>query len=349
VNAEDTFMWKEIMESPAAIENSMRVNSKAIKELAGEFNRRKIRNIMIAGRGTSDHAAVYGQYILGILCGIPVTFAAPSLLTMYKCNLDLRDWFVIGISQSGQTMDAVSIVDSAAAQGALTAVITNTENSVLAKSSNYTLLCSAGPEKSVAATKTFITEMDLLLQIATAISGNAEAERELREIPDSLDKVFTMNNMIQSLVPRYRFMSECFVLSRGVNYAVALEAALKIQETTYVKALGFAISDFYHGPLAMINSGLPVIVLAPGKNLAAEAGSFLDRISAAHADTLVISDDRELCRKGSVSLQLPVSASDCANAFHTTAVIQMFACRLAVLLENNPDKPRMLKKIADVN
>ncbi|MCI1210184.1 MAG: SIS domain-containing protein [Treponema sp.] len=348
MKAEDTLMWKEIAESPEAVTACSKKNYSAVTELARKFKKRTIKNIMIAGRGTSDHAAVYGQYIFGLLSGIPVTFSAPSLLTLYKCNFDLKDWLVIGISQSGQTADAVTVVAAARRQGALTAGITNEQESPLAEAAEYVLFCSAGPEKSVAATKTFITEMDLLLQMALAVSGNTQVTEEHRSLPDSLRSVLGMAGEIKALVPRYRFMSDCFVLARGSNYSVALEAALKIQETTYVKALGFAISDFYHGPLAMVNDHLPVIIIAPGIYSVPEAAAFIDRIRESRADTLVISDNRDLCRKGTVSLHIPVTGSDCINPFHCAVIIQMFACQLAALLDNNPDKPRMLEKVAVV-
>lgn len=340
-----TQMWQEIMEQPKVIENGLSLNQKSIDAIVARLGEKKVDNVIIAARGTSDHAGIYGKYIIEIKKGIPVSLAAPSVFTIYEKNVNMANSLVIAISQSGRAADALEVIKSARKQGAPTVAITNFEDSPLANEAEFHLFCAAGLEKSVAATKTFMAQIHLLAQLVAAWSGDEGFKKELDELPALLVKTLDSSEQIKNIVNRYRFMNECFVLARGTNYAIALEASLKIQETCYVRAKGYAISDFHHGPFAMIGEHMPVIVYAPKGESLKDSKEMLQKLRNAGADILVVSNDSETLAMGDCSIQIPDTASDFITPFINVMVAQIFACNLSVSRGLNPDAPRGLSKV----
>lgn len=345
---ENTLMWREILEEPDALRRCVAANAEAAADFAAALKKRGVRSVMIAARGTSDHAAIYGKYVLELLWGLPVTLAAPSVLTMYRAALDLHDWAVLGISQSGATEEVAQVLRQARAQGAVTAGVTNTEGSAVAEAAEYRFFCSAGPERSVAATKTFTTELCILLLLATEISGRRDVRRELECVPDALEKVLSGGAALREAAERLHAMRNGFVLARGTQYPIALESALKIQETTYIPAKAFAISDFYHGPVAMVQQDTPVLIYGMRGPSAEEAQGVIRRLAGTGAPLFILSDDPALLEKGDAAFAIPASGSDFVTPFYTAGAAQMFACQLAVALGNDPDHPRGLNKVTTV-
>ncbi|HEX2945626.1 MAG TPA: SIS domain-containing protein [Clostridia bacterium] len=338
-------MWEEILEGPNTIKRCMENNRRQLGRIVESIRESGADKIMIAARGTSDHAAVYAKYIMETTLGIPVSLAAPSVFTMYHCRLKLDKTLVIGISQSGKAADVLEVIRSANASGALTVSITNFSDSPLATETRYHLDCSAGLEKSVAATKTFLAQITLLAALTAEWSGNAEMLGKLQSIPDKIEKLISDSGEIAEKVQRYRYMEECFVLARGVNYAIALESALKIQETCYVRAKAYATSDFYHGPYAMIENGMPVFVFAPSGPSLGDVKEMIGRLKESGAELIVISDVEELKAQGDCSFSVPGIGDDVFSPFYNVAIAQMFACRLALAKGLNPDSPRSLSKV----
>lgn len=349
MQAEHTLMWKEIMEEPAALRACAAENGRTIAQIMSEAGKRGVKRVTFCARGTSDNAATYGKYAFEILTGMQAASAAPSVLALYGRDVDWEDSLVIGLSQSGQTADVSQIVRAARQHGALTVGITNTPGSPLAESAEYVLLCSAGPEKSVAATKTFLTEMDLTIRLAASLAGAKDVLAQLSDVPDNLDRVYGLKDAAGEAARRYRFVEKSFVLARGLNYPVALEAALKIQETTYIGAKAFAISDFYHGPKAMVQGDTALLVFAPTGPSFEDAVGFIDKMRETGADFLVFSDDEKLCGRADAALCIPCSGSDFVTPFYNAAASQMLACQLAAVRGNNPDKPRGLQKVMTLN
>lgn len=340
-----TYMWQEIKEQPKVIEKCLALNQKAIDAIASHIRKKDINNVIIAARGTSDHAGIYGKYIIEIKKGIPVVLAAPSVFTIYGKDIKMDNSLVIAISQSGRAADALEVVRSARKQGAPTIAITNFEDSPLALESEFHLFCGVGEEKSVAATKTFMSQIYLLARFVAAWCQDEVFKNELDKLPALLTKTLALSEQIKNLVIRYRFMDECFVLARGTNYAIALEASLKIQETCYVRAKGYAISDFHHGPFAMIGENMPVIVYAPVGESLKDCMEMLLKLRDARADILVVSNNSEILEMGNCSIKIPDNVNDFITPFINAMVAQIFACNLSVLKGLNPDKPRGLSKV----
>jgi len=340
-----TKMWEEILEQPEVLKRTVKTNQAVIEELVKELKTRDISTVVIAARGTSDHAAVYAKYAIETLIGIPVSLAAPSVFTMYNKQVNMKNCFVIGISQSGKAADAIEVVKAAADQGAVTMSVTNFVDSPLAETSKYHLFCDSGVEKSVAATKTFTSTVYLLINFIAKWAQNDELLNELKQTPDVMKTVFNQAEAIKEVVKKYRFMKECFVLARGFNYSIALEAALKIQETTYVRAKAFATSDFHHGPFAMVERDMPVIVYAPEGPSSKDVLEMVNKLKAAEADILIVSNNQELMKLGDSSIEIPKNCSEYVSPLLNVVVAQMFAGSLSVLKGLNPDSPRGLNKV----
>jgi glutamine---fructose-6-phosphate transaminase (isomerizing) len=341
-----TNMWNEIMEQPSVLKKCLSNNEDTLNRIVNEIKERKPEFVIIAARGTSDHAAVYAKYMFETLTGLPVVLAAPSVVTTYKSKLEMKNALVIGVSQSGEAKDVTAILDEAKRNNALTVSITNFENSLLATTSKYSLLCSAGVEKSVAATKTFTTQLILLGMLAAKLADHAEVQNLLKNAPEYVEKTIAMvKDQIKEVALRYRFIDECIILARGLNYAVALESALKIEETTYVRAKAFAASDFHHGPMAILQKDMPVIVYAPSGPSLNDMLEMISLLKEAQADVLIVSDDDSLCMLGNCHIKIPNVGSDFVSPFVNSVVAQMLACELASVKGLNPDAPRMLHKV----
>lgn len=340
-----TQMWKEIMEQPVALERCYEKNLPIIHEIVNAVIGKDIKQIVIAARGTSDHAAVYGKYVIELLLGIPVSLAASSIFTIYQGKMNFNNCLVIGISQSGKAADVLEVLRSSKSNGAITVGITNNSESEIALESEFFLNCEAGVEKSVAATKTFSTQLFLLASLAAEWADNKDVKNEIYQMPEKIAQVFDVAGTIESKVERYRFMNECFVLARGINYAVSLEAALKIQETTYVRAKAFATSDFQHGPIAMIEPDIPVIVFAPDGPSLKDVGSMVEKLHNENIETIVVTNNKKIIEMGTTAFVIPDTSNDIISPFYNVIVAQMFACRLALCKGLNPDSPRGLKKV----
>jgi len=338
-------MLKEIREQPAVLERCIQENTEVVKKIVEEINKQDIQWVYIAARGTSDHASIYGKYIIESEVGVPVALAAPSVFTLYNKTLNFKNGLVIAVSQSGKAADALEVIRSANKQNALTVSITNFSDSPLAQEAKYHLYCSAGLEESVAATKTFTSEMMLFAQLTAEWAKNSAMSKNLSLVAENVSSILDKSSIIESFVPRYRFMDECFVLSRGTNYAIAMESALKIQETTYARAKAFAISDFQHGPIAMIDRNIPVIIYAPNGPSFGDTSAMIDRLTESNIELIVVSNNESALSKGTSSFAIPQTNDDVVSPFYNAVVAQLFACNLSLTKGLNPDTPRMLKKV----
>ncbi len=341
-----TKMLKEIFQQPEVLGGIESENKAVLEKLVKELNSKKIDHAVLSARGSSDHAAVYGQYLLGIYKGVVSALAIPSCITLYGGKPDMARDLVIGISQSGEAADVLAVLELAKSQGAVVVAITNSKESPMAKIAKYHLYCNTGKEESVAATKTFTAQMYLLALLTAYWSADSSLLNNLRKLPESLNlAVDSISAAIGQNVERYRYMDEGFVLARGLCYPVALEMALKIQETCYIKMQGYAVSDFYHGPLAQINPDVPVILLAPVGEAFEDSEAMIDRITTMGTQVMVVTDDKALAKKYEDSVLLPALGSEVTSAFLFTVFAQCFAESLSVSKGLNPDSPRALKKV----
>lgn len=343
---------KEIREQPSVLAGLADKNGSTIAALASAMKERNIRKIYFAARGTSDHAATYAQYIFALAAGIPCGLATPSVISKYGASVDYSDSLVIGISQSGAAEDVISVIADAKKSGALTAGITNVEGSHLAGSVDYTLFCNAGDETSIAATKTFTSQMMLLALLAAEVSGSAALKAGLAKVASAVAELLTyMPETLSVLTKKYTGMTSAVTLGRGFAYPIALEGTLKILETNNIKMRGYAISDFQHGPIAQLHAGDPVFVIALDGPVIDDADMMIGRLKALGTDIIVVTDSDKYCDDDTVTvLKVPAVseegiASDALNVFTAAVVFQLFACKLAETRGIDPDASKTLKKV----
>ena len=355
MNVDQTLMWKEINQTPAVLAGLADANRDAIAAIAREVKRRGIRNICAVGRGTSDHALTFFKYATEIFSGMTVSLGACSVYTLYDGKLDLGGQLVIGCSQSGQAADVLEVLKRARIQGALTVGLTNDCESPVAKGTDYHLFCNAGEEVSVAATKTFSAEIGVLLLLSAALAEDEKLKAELAALPEKVKAAMPVYDELTSkLVPEFDDMKYGFLLSRGVTYPIALEGALKLQETSYAQMKGYAISDFYHGPMAMVGEQTPVFVyvaendIGNGRALEQDARNCLEKMIGLGAKVLLVTDDESLSAEyaGKILVaRLPGLGSAMLSMFGFAVFAQEFACKFSCRMGNNPDSPRALKKV----
>ncbi|MBN2853512.1 MAG: SIS domain-containing protein [Clostridia bacterium] len=340
-----TFMEKEINEQPDVLALLLDKSLSKAEELCKEIKKRNINFVYIAGRGTSDNAGVYIKYILETYAKMPVALAAPSVITLYHGKPDLKDCLVIGISQSGEALDVLEVIKLANEQGAVTLSITNYDESPLAKLAAYHFNCFAGEEKSVAATKTFTSEMFIGAIITAALSDNDELTRWIHEIPGKAKKYISEYVIDINAVNSLKDENECFVMARGMNYPIALEASLKIQETCYVRARAYSLSDFYHGPFAMLQDQTNVIMIAPEGESINDTLDMVQKLNAVGCKVISFTNNKMIKDCSTHNIEIYNDMNDFESPIINAIAIQRFALKLSLAKGLDPDHPRNLRKV----
>ena len=352
----DTLMWKEINQTPEIFEKIQQSNSFVMAELVKSIKSGTAKNFVAAARGTSDHALIYFKYVLEVNSEYTVGLSAPSVVTLYKGKINYSNSIVIGCSQSGKAADVLEVIRKANDQGAITISVTNDPESPMAKESKFHLCCCANVENSVAATKTFSSQLFVLLWLAAELSQNKEHLMFLKNLKNEITSVIPkIDSLTTKYAEKFKDMKSGFVLSRGVTYPIALEASLKLQETSYIQMKGYAGSDFYHGPMAMVNENTPVFIYCAEnkgdeemKNLVrADQINCIEKMISLNAPVLLVTNDLLLkgrfakCNDAYIDFSVPEEI--CMFAFAIFA--QMLACKISCAIGNNPDSPRALNKI----
>ena len=341
-----SLLEREIHDQPAAIGRMLDAARGTVERLAAAIRERDVRYVMIAARGTSDNAGRYASYLFSAFNGLPVALATPSLYTIYHRPPRLRDVLVLGISQSGQSVDIVEVVQEAARQGALTAVITNDPVSPLGEAAAFTLDLCAGEEKAVAATKTYTTSLAMLGLLSAILAGDEERLASLLQLPESVARTLDLAERVaHQRAERYRYMEYCVVIGRGFNYATAFEVALKLKELSYIVAEPYSSADFLHGPLAIVEPGFPVVVVAPDGVLFPDLVEFLRRLRERKAEVVVISNRMEALELAQTAMPLPTGMPEWLSPVAAVIPGQLLAYYLTLAKGLEPDAPRGLHKV----
>ncbi|HEV2288689.1 MAG TPA: SIS domain-containing protein [Candidatus Acidoferrales bacterium] len=337
-------MIEEIREQPKALQLTFAKERDHAVDFKKFISKRNIRFIVLVARGTSDNAALFGRYLLEITTGIPVSLCAPSVHTLYGARLDLRQALVIGISQSGEGTDINYVLKKARVEGAYTVAVTNEAKSSMARIVDETFLVRAGKQRSVAATKTYTGQLLILYLLASAL-GHKIAFDDVSEIPGHARETLRLAPEIKEKVERYRYMRQCAVVARGMNYANAFELSLKLMETCYVVAERFSSADFLHGPIAMIERDFPVLLFAPpGKTLAGQR-ALIERLRRLRAEILAISSEGVSLARLTRVVRVPGRFPEIFTAIPYIIPGQLFAAYLAEVKGFDPDNPRSLRII----
>ena len=337
---------EEIREQPAVVARLIADGRDSIERVAATLQARGVDEIVIAARGTSDHAAVYAQYVLGARLAMPVALAAPSLVTLYGVEPKFGRSAVVGISQSGESPDVVAVVAAARRQGAPTIAITNSPDSPLARAADATIDLAAGEERAVAATKTYTAELTAIALLALALGPeDAGAEAFLATLPSAIAAALEVEPAAERIAAARAGIGGAIVLGRGFEYATAREWALKLKELVRLLADPYSSADFQHGPLALLEPGFPVFALAPSGPPADGQVELLGRLRTDFQVDLVVASDRDDALALGDGLRLPSGVPDWLMPIVSIVPAQLVAYHLARARGIDPDSPRHIRKV----
>ncbi len=337
-------MRAEIFEQPAAIRATLAAEQAGLRELTRRLRREGTEYALIAARGTSDNAALYGFYMFGAVTMKLAATAAPSLLTCYNTDIDLRKVFVLGVSQSGKATDVIEVLDAGRRRGAITCALTNTEDSPICEAAEHVVLTHAREEHSVAATKTYTTALAVMHQLATLWADRGDLAEQIHRVPDWIEQAFVVEERIADHAERFRFMNTCHWLARGMNFCTAKECALKMAECCYVVPSPFSTADFMHGPIATTDHGFPCFVVAPTGKALDSVRTVVAALEEREAEVIVISNDQEMLRRGRIALPIPELPEECSPLV-AGVIGQLLALHIALEKGLDPDTPRGLSKV----
>jgi glucosamine--fructose-6-phosphate aminotransferase (isomerizing) len=333
----------ELREQPRALARLLAAESSRVVGLARELAGEDVRYFLIVSRGSSANAARYAQYLLGTRNRYPVSFATPSLYTLYESPPQLDGAAAIGISQSGASPDVVAVLDEARRQGRPTLAITNDVTSPLADAAELTLPLHAGEERAVAATKTYLNSIGAVALLSAALAG--EGLDELAQTPDWVADQIERSLDDAALVDEYDAAAGGVVVARGVNYGTAFEVALKIRELSGAAYEPFSAADLLHGPIAALAPERPVILLAPSGPALASLRAALPNLRERGAPIVAVSDDRDVLAQADTPFPLARTTPEWLSPFVTVVPGQAIALRLATLRGGDVDRPHGLTKI----
>jgi len=341
----DPVMLREIFAAPARVEVLLAREMEGLNRALARFRAQRPPLIFVAGRGTSDNAAVFGRYLFEHFVGIPVSGAALSLFTLYPAPMHLKGALAIGVSQSGESPDVVKAMRAARRAGAFTLVITNTPGSSLTQDADHTVLLHAHKERAVAATKTYLAELVAMVMTCQALGGRDLSDADLASLPDAIRAALNCDAAIRELAPYFRYAANAVCLARGFNFPTAREIALKLQETCYLAAEGMSAADFLHGPIAMLGEMTPLLLFAPAGPTAKFMLDLSRRLRKQGADVIAFTNHQPIAHAATMSVYCPVRIREGLSPIPLSALGQLFACHLAVARGLNPDAPRRLTKV----
>lgn len=341
-----SILEREIAQQPEVIRSFLDTQTENAQAIAHNLHG-KFSYILIAARGSSDNAARYAQYLFGIRHGLQVALATPSIFTMYGKSVDLSGALVIGVSQSGQSPDIVSVLAEAKKQGRPTLAITNDTDSPLAQTSSYILPLDTGIEQAVAATKTYTTSLAAMALLSCSVSGDKKSLEQLRQVPNLMQNTLEGLQAAMTRVERYRYVNQLAVVGRGLNYSTSFETALKIKELSYVVAEPYSSADYRHGPIATALRGFPVILIVPQGSVYQDMHALIGELKQRQAELLIVSDDPLALQSANLALPFAPGLPEWLTPLVAVLPGQRFAMQLTLEKGLNPDQPEGLHKVTE--
>jgi len=360
----DHFMLKEIHEQPRAIRDTYRgrlLKDEAIIKMAGvEDNMKKFLNanrIIIVACGTSWHAGLVAEYIFEEFSRIPVEVEYASEFRYRNPVINEND-IVIAISQSGETADTLAAIKLAKSKGAFVFGVCNVVGSSIARETHAGAYTHAGPEIGVASTKAFTTQITVLTLMALRLArakGTMSSStfrmylQELELIPQKVEKALQVDEHVKEIAKEYLLSTNCLYLGRGYNFPVALEGALKLKEISYIHAEGYPAAEMKHGPIALIDDRMPVIVIATSKGHYEKVVSNIQEIKSRSGKIIAVVTEGDTAVKEIADHIIEIPDSEEAfSPLLTTIPLQLLSYHIAVMRNCNVDQPRNLAKSVTV-
>ncbi|HKV87047.1 MAG TPA: SIS domain-containing protein [Candidatus Dormibacteraeota bacterium] len=333
----------EIAEQPRVL-SRMLERGRDLEAIGSRIREMGPRGFLIAARGSSDHAALYAKYLFGTRNHSLVALAAPSLFTHYSHPPILAGQCVIGISQSGASPDVIAVVEEGRRQGSLTLAITNDASSRLAAAAELVLSLEAGPENSVPASKTYTASVLALALVSQAVDPDPDFHAALSRVPGAVAQALEKDGELEPLVAPL-LGPRAVVLGRGFNFSTAEEIALKLTETSYVLARAWSVADFEHGPIAVVEPGLPVVLVEAGGPVAAAIDSVGRKLTDLGCRVMGLFDGVPGDGPDPFTVALQSGLPEELTPITLAVLGQLLSHRVAVARNIDPDRPRALNKV----
>lgn len=338
----------EIREQPAVLRTQLKEQKENVLEIAAKIKKLDPAFVHFIARGTSDHAGIYAQYLLGIENHLSFSLACPSMATCYGEYPNVKNALTVAVSQSGKSPDLIASVDACRKQGSPVLVITNTLDSPLGRDADFTIDCMAGPERATAATKSYTTSLMAFAMLSAALNADEKKWAEIDHIPEWTEKVFELEEKLKAYAERYVYATHCIVLSRGMNLATSKEWGLKLQELTYMMAEPYSSADFQHGPIAMVDKNYPVLAVAcEGKVLDSMLPQMENIRKNLHGDIFAITNSDKVAALASRCVRIPAEVPEWLSPIVAIIPAQLFAYHLCAARGFNTETPRTISKVTE--
>jgi len=337
----ETQMRREVLEIPAAVDRLLQNGGDDVRRAAEALRDRSPAFMVSVARGSSDHVATYLKYASELLMGVPIASIGPSIASIYQRELNLKGAACLSVSQSGKSPDIVEMARMARAGGALSIAMTNDPDSPLAKTADHTLNLHAGPEISVAATKTFVNSAVAGIWLLAEWAQDDALRAAIYDLPTLLEKAVHIDWAEARAAVAER--NSVFCLGRGPAFAISNEAALKFKETCQIHAESYSSAEVLHGPVSIVDGGFPVIAFAANDAAEEPLAEVADALAAKGATVFATSP------KARQAISLPTTRTGHALTDPIALAASFYALveRTAASRGINPDTPRHLKKVTE--
>ena len=337
-------MIREIKEGPEVLKKTYKGLMEEVSNVISLIEEKKLNRGFIIGSGTSFHASLVLQYLVNKFTNYRyLSIPASEFIVWSPPNLESD--ILIAYSQSGESTDVIVSVKWARERGATVIGVTNTPGSTLTKLADVYLLTRAGEEKAVAATKTYDAQLMASSVLAYSLAKKDDLIRGLSEVSKSVESVIKMSDEISSLSTGLKNTTALFVLGRGINYPNALETSLKLKETAMIHAEGFAVREFLHGPIQLVDETTPVIIIIPNKKVLEESKKTLTKLANYKANIIAIcGEEVEITNSVTKVIKVPQVEEE-YSIFPVIKAVQLLAYYTSISKGLNPDKPTKLTKV----
>lgn len=338
-------LMSEIREQPETLARQQKLLRPVVERIAKILMERRFDYVYLIARGSSDNAGTYAKYLFGIENRLPTALAAPSMVTAYGAPPRLDRALVISISQSGRSPDLIANVEDARRQGASTVVITNDAQSPLAAASEFVIDVLAGPERAVAATKSYTGQLAAIAMLSAFMANDKYRLYQMDDLPELADKILRDATVVERTAERYRYMNQCVVLGRGYHFATVNEWSLKLKEMTYVVAEPYSSADFRHGPIAVVRKGFPIMAVVSQGAVSDDMMSVLRKLRhESEVELFVVGDSREAVELGHAGVRIPC-IPEWLSPILAILPAQLFTYHLTQVKGYDTETPRGLSKV----
>jgi glutamine---fructose-6-phosphate transaminase (isomerizing) len=338
--AERTLMFEEAADASNAVRAQRQYGSAAMRALGAKLRKLNPRAVITCARGSSDHAATYAKYLIETHAQVLTASAAPSVSSVYGVTQDVRGCLVLAISQSGRSPDLLATVASAKASGATVLALCNSADSPLMAAADLVIELHAGPERSVAATKSYLASLAAIAQLVAAWKEDARLEAALAHLPDLMDRSWALD--WSAALPELESAENLYVVGRGLGLSAAQEVALKCKETCGIHAEAFSSAELRHGPFALLRKGFPALLLAQHDGTRPGIEALAIELARRGVPVLLAGANAA----GPVLLPSVEAAAELAPILLVQSAYRMMAS-LAVRRGLDPDRPPHLHKITE--